>query len=109
MAYDSDNSVENESYCMPSWNKRNTDMINKGMGYDNMADRANAAKPPTPVRAANSNPQIGPKNASNNYDYQSLVFTEMRALNWARIFTLKNHQRKKYDRSKSKSTIEKNC
>lgn len=69
MAYDSDNSVENESYCMPSMQKRNVEVMNKGMGYDNMSDRANTAKFPSPVKAANSNPQLSPKGASNNYDY----------------------------------------
>lgn len=69
MAYDSDNSVEQESYCMPSWQKRNVDGMNAKLGYENMADRANTAHAPTPVKAANSNPQLSPKGASNNYDY----------------------------------------
>ncbi len=61
--------VENEAYCMNSWQKRNVDSMNDQMGYHNMADRANAAHPPTPVRAAKSNPQLSPKGADNNYDY----------------------------------------
>ncbi len=62
--------VENDAYCMPSWQQRNVDDMNQRMGYHNMADRANAAHPPTPVKAAKSNPQLSPKMPGDNqYDY----------------------------------------
>lgn len=59
-----DGSVENDSYCMPSYNARNIDSMNKSMGYHDMGDLANTARPPTPVKAAKSNPQVGPTSAS---------------------------------------------
>lgn len=53
--------VEGESYCMKkNWNARNVGDMNNKMGYNNMSDMANTAKPPTPVKAAKSNPQVGP-------------------------------------------------
>lgn len=57
--------VEGESYCMKkNWNARNVDEMNNKMGYHNMSDMANTAKPPTPVKAAKSNPQVGPQGAN---------------------------------------------
>ena len=38
--------VENESYCMPSWQKRNTEEMNDKMGYHNMSDLANCKNKP---------------------------------------------------------------
>jgi hypothetical protein len=68
--YGKNDTVENEAYCMNSWQKRNTDDMNEKMGYNNMADRANAAHPPTPVKAAKSNPQLSPQMPGNNqYNY----------------------------------------
>jgi len=61
MADYDDSSVENDSYCMPSMNARNVDSMNQAMGYHNMADRANTPKPPVAMKAAKSNPQLGPK------------------------------------------------
>ena len=62
--------VENESYCMKkSWEARNVDSMSEKLGYHNMSDRANTAKAPTPVRAADKNMQNGPEKVSNNYDY----------------------------------------
>jgi hypothetical protein len=61
--------VENESYCMKkSWNARNVDQMTTAMGYHDMSDLANTARPPTPVKAAKENMQVGPKaaNASKN-------------------------------------------
>jgi hypothetical protein len=53
--------VENESYCMKkSWQARNVDEMTDKMGYHNMADLANTPKPPTAMKAAKSNPQVGP-------------------------------------------------
>jgi hypothetical protein len=57
--------VENEQYCMKkSWNARNVDQMTNAMGYHDMGDLANTARPPTPVKAAKSNPQMGPMSAS---------------------------------------------
>lgn len=69
MADYNDKAVENEAYCMPSWQKRNVDSMSDMMGYHNMADRANAAHPPTPVKAAKSNPQLDAMAGSGKYDY----------------------------------------
>lgn len=57
--------VENMSYCMKkSFNARNTDEMTQKMGYHDMGDLANTARPPTPVKAAKSNPQMGPASAN---------------------------------------------
>lgn len=56
--------VENEQYCMPSWQKRNVDEMSQKMGYHDMGDLANTSRPPTPVKAAKSNPQVGPQGAN---------------------------------------------
>ena len=69
MAYDSDSTVRNEAYCLSSWQKQNVDSMNKGMGYNNLGDRANASPPPTVVKAASSNPQVGPQAGNGKYDY----------------------------------------
>jgi len=64
MEYDA---VESEQYCMPSWNKRNTDSMNMDMGYHNMGDRANTGKPPVAMKAAKSNPQLAPQKLGGKY------------------------------------------
>jgi len=61
--------VEGMSYCMKkSWNARNIDEMSMKMGYHDMSDLANTARPPTPVRAMKENKQMGPEaaNASKN-------------------------------------------
>lgn len=58
--------VENEQYCMPSWNKRNVDSMTKAMGYHDMGDLANTSRPPTPVKAAKENKQMGPEAANSS-------------------------------------------
>jgi hypothetical protein len=52
--------VEFDSYCMPSWNARNVDDMNAKMGYNDLSDLANSPKPPTAMKGAKSNPQLGP-------------------------------------------------
>lgn len=64
--YGKDGSVENEKYCMPSFNARNIEGMNKAMGYENMSDLANTPKAPTAMKAAKSNPQSGPKGADSS-------------------------------------------
>lgn len=61
----SESQVEGMSYCMKkSWNARNVDEMTQKMGYHDMADLANTSRPPTPVKAAKSNPQMGPEAAN---------------------------------------------
>lgn len=56
--------VENESYCMKkSFNARNVDEMTAKMGYHDMGDLANTARPPTMATGDKSNPQMGPKSA----------------------------------------------
>lgn len=59
--------VKDSHYCMgKSWEARNNKDMNKGMGYNNMADLANTAHPATPVKAAKSNPQLSPSMPGEN-------------------------------------------
>ncbi len=61
--------VQNMSYCLKkSFNARNVDEMTEKLGYKDLSDLANCPQPPTPVRAAKSNPQIGPtsSNPRNN-------------------------------------------
>jgi len=62
--YGKDGSVENESYCMPGWQKRNVADMNQKMGYHNMSDLANTKRPPTPAPGEKANHQNGPKVAN---------------------------------------------
>jgi hypothetical protein len=58
--YGSDGQVQNEKYCMKdSWQAKNVDETNAAMGFEDMSDLANTARPPTPVRAASRNEQLG--------------------------------------------------
>lgn len=65
--------VKDQHYvAMPkSWEARNNMEMNKGYKYNDMSDMANTAHPPTPVKAAKSNNQVGPKAESNNYNYNA--------------------------------------
>lgn len=55
--------VKDEHYvAMPkSWEARNNVDMNKGMGYNNMADLANTAHPPTKMTGAKRNVQLSPE------------------------------------------------
>ncbi len=53
--------VENQSYCMKkSWQARNVDEMTNKMGYHDMNDLANTARPPTPAKAEKRNVQLSP-------------------------------------------------
>lgn len=67
--YGSHDSVENMAYCMPSMQKRNTDSMNRDMGYFDSADLANTKPFPVQMGAERKNSQLGPQGASNNYKY----------------------------------------
>lgn len=57
--------VEGESYALKkNFNARNTMEMNSKMGYHEKSDLANTDRPPTPVKAMKSNPQVGPKSSS---------------------------------------------
>jgi len=60
--------VKDEHYvAMPkSWEARNNKDMNKGMGYNNMADMANVAHPPTQMEGAKRNVQLSPKMPGEN-------------------------------------------
>jgi len=64
--------VENESYCMPSMEKRNTESMNMAMGYHNGSDLANAKPFPVAMVGAKRNEQNGPKMpGENKYNYNA--------------------------------------
>lgn len=60
--------VENEQYCMPSWQKRNVDEMSQKMGYHDMSDLANTPKAPTQMQGEKRNVQLAPNmpNAGSN-------------------------------------------
>ena len=64
--------VKDEHYvAMPkSWQHRNNVDMNKGMGYNNMSDLANAQHPPTKMEGAKRNVQLSPDMpGENEFDY----------------------------------------
>ncbi len=61
--------VEREAYCMPSMQKRNTDMMNREAGYMDMSDLANTKPFPVDMGRERKNSQLGPEGASENYAY----------------------------------------
>lgn len=66
--------VKDKHYvAMPkSWEARNNMEMNKGMGYNNMADQANTPHPATSMHGEKRNTQImGNGSGDNNYDYNS--------------------------------------
>lgn len=67
--YGYEGAVEKEAYCMPSMQKRNTEMMNNESGYHDMADLANAKPFPVDMGRERKNSQLGPEGASDRYDY----------------------------------------
>ncbi len=66
--------VKGEHYvAMPkSWEARNNMDMNKGMGYENMADLANTPHPPTKMEGAKNNRQLSPEQpGENEYNYNA--------------------------------------
>jgi len=64
--------VKDEHYvAMPkSWQSRNNKEMNKGMGYNNMADMANTAHPATSMEGEKRNVQLSPKMpGENDFNY----------------------------------------
>ncbi len=60
--------VKDEHYvAMPkSWQSRNNMDMNKGMGYNNMADPANTAHPATKMEGKTRNSQLSPSMPEEN-------------------------------------------
>lgn len=64
--------VKDEHYvAMPNtWQARNNKEMNKGMGYNNMADMANTAHPATSMEGEKKNVQLSPKMpGENDFNY----------------------------------------
>lgn len=54
------------------WEARNNQEMNKGMGYNNMADLANTAHPATKMEGAKRNVQLSPSMpGENRFNYNS--------------------------------------
>lgn len=67
--------VESESYCMPSWQKRNVDSMNQAMGYHDMSDLANTPKAPTAMEGEKRNVQLEPNMpAANSNDRKGKAY-----------------------------------
>lgn len=70
--------VENEKgkhyVAMPkSWESKNNMDMNKGMGYENMADLANTPHPATKMEGAKRNVQISPRMpAEDKFNYNAM-------------------------------------
>jgi len=66
-----ENKKDEHYVAMPkSWQARNNMDMNKGMGYNNMADLANVAHPPTKMEGAKRNVQLSPEMpGENEFDY----------------------------------------
>lgn len=60
--------VKDQQYvAMPdSWQARNNRDMNKGMGYNNMADAANTPHPATQMKGEKRNVQMEPKMPGEN-------------------------------------------
>jgi hypothetical protein len=53
-----------------SWQSRNNEDMNKGQGYNNMADLANVAHPATKMEGAKRNVQLSPSMpGENDFNY----------------------------------------
>lgn len=66
--------VKDKHYvAMPkSWEARNNEDMNKGMGYNNMADLANTAHPATKMEGAKRNTQLSPEMpGENDFNYNA--------------------------------------
>lgn len=66
--------VKDKHYvAMPkSWEARNNMDMNKGMGYNNMADLANTPHPATKMEGAHQNKQLDPKMpGENEFNYNA--------------------------------------
>lgn len=66
-----ENKKDEHYVAMPkSWESRNNMDMNKGMGYNNMADLANTAHPATKMEGAKRNVQLSPEMPpENHFDY----------------------------------------
>lgn len=66
-----ENRKDEHYVAMPkSWEARNNMEMNKGMGYNNMADLANTAHPATQMKGEKRNVQLSPKMpGENEFDY----------------------------------------
>lgn len=68
-----ENKKDQHYVAMPdSWEARNNMDMNKGMGYNNMADLANVAHPATKMEGEKRNKQLDPKMpGENEFNYNA--------------------------------------